>query len=138
MDINYWAVVVCGVAAMGLGALWYGPMFGKKWLEIVGTTAQDTAAREAMMQRTKYLYLIQFILVLFQVWVLAYYIKGWTEVSALQNALWLWAAFVMPTVATTSMWNNDTPRISWMRFSIQAGYQFMVFVIFALILGYWQ
>lgn len=138
MDINYWAVLVCGVVAMAVGAVWYGPLFGKMWLRVTGATAQDLAAREAMMKRTKYLYAVQFVLVLFQAWVLAYYIAGWSEVSGVTNALWLWAAFVMPTVAAASMWNNDSAKVSWTRFGLQAGYQLVVFVLFGLIIGYWQ
>lgn len=135
--INYWAVLVCGVIAMFVGYLWYGPLFGKKWLEIIGANAQDLAAREKMQKSAGKLYVVQFVLVLFQVWVLAYFIQGWQEVSGVANALWIWAAFIMPTVAAASMWNNDSARVSWARFLLQTGYQLVVFVIFGLILAAW-
>ena len=138
MEINYLAIFVCAVLAMGVGSVWYGPLFGKKWLEVVGATAEDLEARKEMQKRMIPLYVTQFLLVLFQVWVLAYYIGGWKEVSGLGNALWIWAAFVMPTVAAASMWNNDSAKVSWARFLIQAGYQLVVFVMFGLILGAWN
>ncbi len=31
-QINLLAVVVCAIASMVLGMLWYGPLFGKKWM----------------------------------------------------------------------------------------------------------
>ena len=43
----------------------------------------------------------------------------------------------MPTVAGAAMWNNDSAKISWARFMIQAGYQLVLFVMFGLILGAW-
>ena len=137
MIINYWAVLVCAVLAMALGFLWYGPLFGKKWMNIVGVGPADLAARQKMQQNVWKLYVAQFLLVLFQVWVLAYYIVGWQEASGLVNALWIWAAFIMPTVAGAAMWNNDSAKISWARFMIQAGYQLVLFVMFGLILGAW-
>ncbi len=137
MVINYWAVLVCAVLAMALGALWYGPLFGKKWLEVTGASQMDMARRQEMMRNVWKLYVVQFILVLFQVWVLAYFIQGWQEVSGVENALWIWAAFVMPTVAGAAMWNNDSARVSWARFLLQGGYQLILFIMFGLILGLW-
>ena len=36
VDVNYLAVLACGVVAMILGFLWYGPLFGKKWSQLMG------------------------------------------------------------------------------------------------------
>ncbi len=138
MEINYYAVAVCAVLAMVLGWLWYGPLFGKQWMEICGMKGMDEAKRREMQKATMPLYLIQFVLVLFQAWVLAYYIGGWTEVSGLSNGLWVWAAFIMPTVAAASMWNGDAGKVKWSRFLIQAGYQLLLFIAFGLILGAWR
>ncbi len=138
MQINYLAILVCAVIAMALGALWYGPLFGKKWMEIVGATPGDLEARKKMQKSAGPLYVVQFILVLFQVWVFAYYVEGWKEASGVQHGLWIWAAFIMPTVAAASMWNNDSKKVSWARFLIQAGYQLVLFVIFGFVLGAWK
>lgn len=138
MTINTYAVLVCSVLAMALGAIWYGPLFGKTWLKIVGAGPSDLAARKKMMRGVWKLYLTQFLLTLLQVYVLAYYIVGWKDASGIENALWIWAAFIMPTVAGSAMWNNDSAKISWARFLIQGGYQLILFVSFGLILGFWK
>ncbi|MFZ2167440.1 MAG: DUF1761 domain-containing protein [Minisyncoccia bacterium] len=136
--INYTAVLVCAVLSMVAGALWYGPLFGKKWMAIVCATDMDMEARKAMQKKSMPLYAIQFLLTLFQLWVLSYYILGWEDASGFVNALWIWAAFVMPTIAGASMWNNDSAKVSWSRFLIQAGYQLAMFAMFGLILGAWR
>lgn len=136
--INYWAVLVCGVLSMVLGAIWYGPLFGRKWAQIIGANPDDLKACKEMQKRAMPLYVAQFLLTLFQVWVLAYDMALLKNVSGLQNAIWLWAGFVMPTVAGSAMWNNDSAKISWARFLIQAGYQLILFIIFGLVLGMWQ
>lgn len=137
MAIQYSAVLITAVVAMVLGAIWYGPLFQKKWMEVIGATKQDEQQRKEMQKKAAPLYAIQFVLVLFQMYVLAHYIAGWTEASGVENAVWIWAAFVMPTVAAASMWTNDSSRIKWTRFLIQAGYQLIVFVIAGAILAAW-
>jgi len=138
MGINYLAVLVCGVLAMVVGAIWYGPLFGKIWMRVVGVSPEDKEARARMQKGVVPLYLIQFLLTLFQLMILAFYIYQWSDASGLETALWLWAAFIVPTIAGTAMWNNDSAKISWARFLIQSGYQLVSFVIFGLILGLWR
>lgn len=134
--INWWAILICGVVAMILGSIWYGPMFGKLWMKIIGAPEMDEQKKKEMQKKAMPLYLVQFILVLFQVWVLAYYIAGWEEAPGVVNALWIWAGFVMPTVAAGAMWTNVPRKLAWAQFFIQAGYQLLCFVVFALILSW--
>lgn len=138
IQINIWAVVVCAVLSMVLGYIWFGPIFGKKWMEIVGADRMDIEARKKMQKSAGPLYVVQFFLSLFQAYVLAYYIAGWKEASGFENALWIWAAFIMPVIAGTAMWNNDSKKIAWARFLIQSGYQLVLFAMFGLILGVWR
>lgn len=144
MEINYWAILACGIVSMILGAIWYGPLFGKMWMKIVKADPNDLEARKKMQKTAGPLYAIQFLLTLFQAWALAHFIFGWgvrtggMPPSAVENAFVIWAAFIMPTIAGASMWNNDSAKISWSRFLIQAGYQLLNFVVFAFILSMWR
>lgn len=138
MTINFLAVLACGIWSMILGFIWYGPLFGKKWMQIIGADAESKKEREEMQKSAGPLYGIQFVLSLFQAYVLAYYIAGWQDASGIENALWIWAAFVVPILAGNAMWNNDSKEISWARFLIQAGYQLLLFVSFGFILGTWR
>ena len=134
METNI-AIIVGAVLAMVIGYVWYGPLFGKKWMEVIGATEMDMEKRKEMQKAAGPLYVVQFILALFQVWVLSMVIANWTSVSGLEAALWVWAAFVMPIVAGGAMWNNDSKKVTWTRFLLQGGYQLILFVIFGLILG---
>ncbi len=138
MIINYWAVLVCGIAAMGIGALWYGPLFGKAWAKVIGATASDMAERKKMQKRALPLYITQFLITLFQVWVLAHYMQGIMRGAAMMGVFWTWIAFIVPTLAGSAMWNNESAKRSWARFLIQAGYQLVIFIVFGLILGAWR
>ncbi len=135
MNINYLAILVSSVLSMIVGAIWYGPLFGRKWAEIVGMDMSDATKVAEMKRGANKLYAIQFLITLFQVWVLSYYINGTEMISPIQNSIWIWAGFILPTIAGTAMWNNDSSKIAWSRFFVQGGYQLILFIIFGLVLG---
>lgn len=138
LSVNYFAIVVGAVLSMVIGAVWYGPLFGKKWLEIVGATAEDLEARKKMQAAAGPLYVVQFVLTLFQVLVLAHLVADTTRVGGLERSLWIWAAFVIPTLAGAVMWTNEEERRKWARFLIQGGYQLTIFIVFGLLLQFWK
>lgn len=134
MDVNYWVVLAGAVLSLAVGAIWFGPIFGPAWMSITGAdkAMKDPVARKAAMRGMWKTYLAQFLLSLFQVYILAHFVRGWTDASGAEVGLWVWAAFVMPTIATTVMWSNL--RESWPRFFIQASYQLVLFVLLGLLL----
>lgn len=138
LSINYWAVLAGAVLSMVVGAIWYGPIFGKKWMEIVGVNPEDQEARKKMQKSAGPLYAVQFLLTLFQVLVLAHLIADTQLVGGLERSLWIWAAFIIPTLAGAVMWTNEKGKLKWARFLIQGGYQLVIFTIFGLLLQYWK
>jgi Na+/glutamate symporter len=48
VDVNYLAILVCGVVFMVLGALWYSPiLFGKKWMTFIGKSEEEIKEQSA-------------------------------------------------------------------------------------------
>ena len=41
ISLNFLAIIVSGILAMPIGALWYGPLFGRTWMKEVGYTEED-------------------------------------------------------------------------------------------------
>lgn len=136
--VNYWAIITGAVFSMFLGAIWYGPVFGKKWMEIIGVDPNDEDAKKKMQKSAGPLYGVQFLLTLFQVLVLAHLIADTTKVGGLERSLWIWAAFIIPTLAGAVMWTNQSSRLKWSRFLIQGGYQLILFIGFGLLLQFWK
>ena len=141
MEINHWVVLGCAVLSMVVGSLWYGPLFGKQWMALVGGTDCTNASPEekkAMQKKMMPLYLIQFVLALFQLYVLVYMVTAAEYTfgtSSAATSLWIWAAFIMPTTASAAMWTGDTSSAKWSKFLIQAGYQFVLAALFGVIFG---
>jgi len=138
ISVNYLAIAAGAVFSMVLGFVWYGPLFGKKWIEIMGVDPADLEARKKMQKSAGPLYGVQFLLTLFQVFVLAHLIADTQKVGGLERALWIWAAFIIPTLAGAVMWTNETGKLKWARFLIQGGYQLVLFTAFGLLLHYWK
>ena len=135
VDVNYLNVLISAVLAMVLGTVWYGFLFKKQWMEIIGVSGLTEEEQKMKQRESMRLYFIQFVLVIMQAYVVTFYVKGFGTMIGIENALLLWFAFVMPTLAGSSMWTNDSRRISLMRFFIQLGYQFLMFVVFGFILS---
>lgn len=138
LSVNYLAILVGAVMSMVIGAIWYGPLFGKKWMEIIGVSTQDPEANKKMQKAYMPMYVVQFVLTLFQVLVLAHLIADTTKVGGTERAVWIWAAFVIPTLAGAVMWTNEPGKNKWVRFLIQGGYQLTIFIVFGLLLQYWK
>jgi hypothetical protein len=138
MSINYFAVGTGAILSMVVGALWYGPLFGNKWMEIIGASKLDDKARKEMQKNAGPLYLVQFLLTLFQVLLLSHLIADTTRVGGLERSLWIWMAFIVPTLAGSVMWTNEPKKQKWSRFLIQGGYQLTMFVIFGVLFQFWK
>ncbi len=139
MEPNYIIILGGAVVSMVVGSIWYGPLFGKKWMEICGVSAMDEAKRKEMQKAAMSLYLTQFLLTLLQLFVLVNQMTwgGWTG-QAIGVSFFYWLGFIMPTIAGSAMWNNDSTKVKWARFLIQSGYQLVMFLIFGLMIQMWM
>lgn len=136
--VNYYAVFGCAVLSMVIGFIWYGPLFGKKWAELIGSDMSDIAKVKEMQKKAGPLYFVQFLLTLLQVYVLAGLIAWWPEANAVAISFWMYLGFILPIVAGGSMWNNEPAKAAWTRFLLQAGYQLISVLLFGFILGIYK
>ncbi len=138
--INYWAIVLCVVVAVVLGTLWYGPLFGKAWMRIVGIKKPDemTPAIKRTMMRSYTLSLITSFGMAYVLAHVLYYTTAITRVAGVntgvQVALWSWIGFVVPATIGSVLW-EDRP---WKYWFITAGYYLVTLIVMGVILAVWQ
>ncbi|MEZ4114202.1 MAG: DUF1761 domain-containing protein [Candidatus Paceibacterota bacterium] len=60
------------------------------------------------------------------------------DMTPATNAFWIWAGFVMPTLAGSALWSARPRKDAWKIFFITSGYQFLLFMIFASIIKAWM
>ncbi|MBX4204577.1 MAG: DUF1761 domain-containing protein [Candidatus Doudnabacteria bacterium] len=141
VPINYLAVLVCGVAAMLLGFLYFGPLFGKLYSRLMGFDAMDPLAREELKKGMGKSYMITFVGSLVTAWVLAHAIiyagnyMHWSGLTAgLATGFMSWLGFM----ATVTLGNVLWGRQSWKLWTLSNGHNLLQLLVFGAILGTWK
>jgi hypothetical protein len=137
VPINFLAVLVCAIASMALGFLWYGPLFGKHWMEWSGKTKKDMEAAKSGMIKS---YVIMFIGSLVMAFVLAHalvfastYLKMSGIEAGLMAGFWNWLGFVAPVTIGMVLWDGKP----WKLWILTNGFQLIQLMIFGVILSLW-
>jgi len=138
IDVNYLAVIVSAIAAMVLGFLWYGPLFGTQWIAYMGWSEADMAAAKAKgMAKT---YLIMTISTLVMSYVMAHailfgttYTNTFGAVGGLMGAFWYWLGFVAPVTLSAVLWEGKP----WGYWFLTAGYYLVSLCMMGVILALW-
>jgi len=128
-SIQWIAVIVAAIAGFPLGALWYGPLFGKAWMAETGITTER--AKQANMVK---IYGTTLLLNLVIATSLAMFIG---PAADLQNGLFAGFmagfTFVAAAFGITYLFEFRSFRL-W---AINAGFQVVVFTVMGAILGIW-
>ena len=141
VPINYLAVLASGVAAMILGSLWYGPLFGKQWIALMGFDQQTVAEMQAKgMQAMWKNYALMFVGALIMAYVLAHglvfgnaYLGTGGISGGLQGAFWYWLGFIAPVTLGVILWDGKP----WKLWFLNAGYYLALLLVMSVILALW-
>lgn len=122
VPINYVAILLCGVLSMIIGYLWYGSIFGKEWMKLVGMTDKKQEEAKKEMAKT---YGIMFISSLVMAWILAHFIwyaapGSATLVIGLKTAFWAWLGFVATYAFSKHLFSVDKKPLTLLY--IDSGY----------------
>lgn len=134
MDIavNWLAVLVSAVVGLATGWLWYGPLFGKMWMGMMGMT---TESMKGMSMKPMHAMIGGFITSLVVAYVLAYFIGalGIMDVwAAMQLACWIWFGFMATQSIGVWLWDGKPFKL----FVLVAAHQFVMIHLMALVLAW--
>lgn len=108
IDVNFWAVLVASVANIIIGALWYGPLFGKAWMAMMNFQKSDL---KSMKLNAATSMVLGFVGALITNYFLAVFI-GVTNVSTILSGMavgfWIWLGFAMPLNAGVFLWEGKS------------------------------
>lgn len=131
VDVNLMAVLVCGVASMIIGYLWYSKMlFGKTWMKLSGVSETDMKKANSNMP---VLYGTMFIASLVMAYVLAHFAKyagALTLTDGVVAGFWAWLGFVATTMLTNVLYEGKPVKL----YLINTGYQLVTLVVMGMIL----
>jgi hypothetical protein len=132
MKINHLAVVVCALANLVLGALWYSPiLFGKAWMHVNELT-------EERLKRARFLprMVVTFLLSLVMSYNLAFFLgdgkttAAWGATAGLLAGLG-WAAMIFAVIALFEL-----RPVKYVL--INGGFIVAYFTLIGFILGVWR
>lgn len=133
--VNYMAVLAAAVVAFVLGWIWYGPLFGKKWMALEGFTPESMKAMKMTGGMAIVLgFVTTFITSSVLGWLAAALNFGGTGVmGALQLAFWPWLGFMMTTIMGRWLWEGKT----FVLCAFNALHAYIALLVMALVFTLW-
>lgn len=134
LAINVVAVIVSAIIYMIMGFLWYGPLFGKKWMQLHGWT------QEQMQQggnTNPIIYSVPLLAALIGSYILALFI-GATNMGTVTGGITV--GLLAGVGFTAPFWASNVlfERTAWPLFFINVSYPLVWLVIAGALLGAWQ
>jgi hypothetical protein len=109
-EINIWSVLVSAVAAMVIGSIWYGPLFGKKFMEASGMNKWTPEQQAAMKKKMMVSYAAQFAASFVMFYTVAGIIIGFSDNTALGGmvaAFLVWLGIIVPVKIGDLVWGGS-------------------------------
>lgn len=136
MDINYMAVLASAIASMIIGGIWYGPLFGKKFMQETGMD-QWTPEKQAEMKKTMgFSYALQFMASVVMFYVLSWIVNIATEMTLIESvfaAFMVWIGFVVPLKLSDAIWGGSK-TLFW----LNIGNMLVTLLVAGAIIGAWK
>jgi hypothetical protein len=133
LKINQLAVWLNIVLLHFLGFLWYGPIFGDTWMEMVGLTMADAEAGSASAG----LWITNFIATVIPMYVLAWLFTKLDIDNPIKGVLTgfiIAFSFNFLSTMTGDMFAQNPYALSW----ITGGFELFAFSLAGFILGAWR
>lgn len=134
-DVNLLAVLVAGIVPMVIGALWYGPVFGRRWMALMETTEEEL--REGFNPLKTYG--VSFVLALVTAYVIALLVAesgpegGGSAMVGVHVALMALIAFVLPVTHQSVTFEGRKAGLAW----LNIGYNGVALLGQAVVIASW-
>lgn len=136
-SINWLAVLVCVVASMIIGGIWFGPKtFFPMWWKAVGKTENDAPGGASMGMVWGGIVFSSFVQAVFMslmVTAMGSMSGGATMGSGAMAGFFLWLGFVAPSSLTNKLFADRLK--AWV---LEAGNHLVTFVVMGAIMGAWH
>jgi hypothetical protein len=131
-NINYLAVLVAALCAFFIGWLWYGLLFGKVWMKLLGFSAENI--REGGMSMP-IMMATNFIATFLSAFALAMFLGKDSDLM-----FGIFAGFMIAIfwIATSRLNDVLYERKPFGLFLINVGYNLVIYIIMGAIIGVWH
>jgi hypothetical protein len=133
IETPYLLIIIGALAQIIIGAVWYGPIFGKIWMRINGFDSKSKEEQAKLMENMWITYVLQAVLSLFTAYVMYFVVTLWQIGTPFMTTLILWFGLIVPLAGSDVLWSSLTPRMRWQKFYIVAGYNLVALLVLALL-----
>jgi|SRR5581483_1147250 len=137
--VNYLTVVGAAIANVGLGFLWYGPLFGRPRLVMLGVTQEIAKAQQVIVNK-RTIYALLFFISLVSAYILQHFVvfaDWYLNISGVWagviTGFWSWLGFVAP-VTIGPVLIKEKP---WKLWILHNGYYLASLLMMGIILAKW-
>lgn len=142
IPINWWAILVTVIVSFILGNLWYGPLFGKTWMNIVGIKMPEDGCATPEMKKQMVKSMIgmligSFLMSIAMIHTIVFSgtFLGISGISiGLYAGFWNWLGFIAPVTVASVLFETRP----WKYWFITGGYYLVVLLINGMILASWM
>jgi len=138
LGVNLWAVLVCAVATMVVGFVWYSPaLFANPWMKLMGMDPNDKAKIAEMQKSAGPSYAMSMVASILTAFVLGKIISvagAANAVDGLKIGMVVWLGFVTTVQFTNALFSRQRNRL----YLINSGYQLVCYLAMGAILGAWR
>ncbi len=136
VEINYLAIIAAAAVSMAIGFAWYGPLFGKVWVKLVGISEKDMQQSSTMPMVLMVIFslLRAFILRHFVVYS-TYFYPSYSKLSVgLITGFWVWLGFVFTAIAGAYVFAQRRKKL----IIIDTGYNLVNLLAIGALLAVWS
>ena len=138
LGVNLYAVLVCAVATMVVGFVWYSPaLFANPWMKLMGYDPNDKAKIAEMQKSAGPSYAMSMVASLLTAFVLGKIISvagAATAVDGVKIGMVVWLGFVTTVQFTNALFSRQRNKL----YLINTGYQLVCYLVMGAILGAWR
>lgn len=130
---NYLIVLIAAVASFVLGFLWYGPVFGKHWMKLMGFTSKSV---KSMKLSPGSAMALGFVSTFVTAWFLAIVISATGAEGVWEGLMvssWIWFGFIATTTLGGFLWEGKTLKL----YLFNVVYHLVNFALMGSIISYW-
>jgi hypothetical protein len=130
MQIHWLAILLAALAGFVVGGIWYGPLFGKAWMQARGITPESAAKANMPL-----IFGATFVLNLVAAFMLDHLYATYDAPVGLHYSLVIAAIIGVGFIATSIGVNYLFSRLPRSLFFIDAGYWITVYLVMGAIFG---
>ena len=133
MNVNLLAVIVSAIVSMIVGSIWYGPLFGKRWMKIVGFTKEEMEKGKKDMPKTYGMMFVGSLVTSYVLSVIISMAPMRSLTTGVVGAFWIWRGFIVAVKLSEVLFEKKP----WEMFYIECGYYLVFLTIAGAIFGSW-